>query len=102
MYRDIAFDIATVLDLRRFEQHDFDLLLRNRAVFHAPRHDDEVILREVHAPVTEIHAELAPQDHEEFVLRSMIVPNEFALKLHHLHMLPVQFAHYSRVPVVVK
>ena len=52
-----------------------------------------------HAPISKLHREPALVDQEEFVLVLVLVPDERAVELDELHVLPVQLTHDLRVPM---
>src|SRR5437016_5778785 len=97
---EIAFHLAGMSDLRGLEEQDFDFLIRDRTMFHSARYDEEVNLNQSHALLAKIHPETSSQDQEEFVLLRVVMPDELALELHDLHVLPIQIADDTRVPMV--
>ncbi len=68
MYRELALHVARVLYLSRLEQHHFNLVLSNRPVLDSARYDDKFSLLHFHAPVPEIHTELAAHNQKEFII----------------------------------
>jgi hypothetical protein len=100
MHGELALHVAGVLDLRRLEQHYLDLLLGDRAVLDAARNDNKLAFSERQALIAKVHPEAASQDQKEFIFFGMLVPDEFTLKLHQLHVLAIQFANNARIPMV--
>ena len=60
------------------------LVVGNRAMLRLVRDDDELPWLDHDLAVSELHAQRAPQDEEEFVFHLVRVPHELALELHQL------------------
>jgi hypothetical protein len=80
MYRELAFHIAGVSDLRGLEEQHLDFLIRNRTMFHAARNDREVALVQRDALVAEVYPESSMQNQEKLIFPSVVVPDEFRLE----------------------
>ena len=65
------------------------------------RHDEELAFSDHDFAIAQPHGQRAVQDHEHFVFRVVVVPDEFALQLDELDVLAVQVAHDARVPIIV-
>src|ERR1022692_241117 len=79
------------------KQHNVNFLGCHGAVLSASRHDHKFTFRKLHGFLSTcgifvIHAERAVNNQEQFVFRVVMMPNEFALKLYQLDVLPVQLA----------
>src|ERR1035438_9207834 len=90
-----------------FKQHYVNLLASDGAVLRASRHDHEFTFRKLHGFLSAcgifvIHAERAVNNQEQLVLRVMMMPNEFALELDQLHVLPVQLTHDLGRPMILE
>jgi hypothetical protein len=68
--RPLILHVARVQRRGRHEQEDVSLLLGNRPVFDATRHDQEFTLLQPDVPISELHPKPALDDQEEFVLLS--------------------------------
>jgi hypothetical protein len=67
----------------------FALLVGDRPVLDAPRHDDELALADQHFAAAELHPQAAPHDQEKLVLVGAVAPDELAQQLDELHVLPL-------------
>jgi hypothetical protein len=97
-----AFDISGVEGRSGLEQENLNLLLGERAVLDAALDDNEFARFKPFAAVGEIHAE-TPFDHEKhFVFVVVMMPDEFALKLHQFDLLAIQLTGDFGLPVGAK
>src|SRR5688572_31951033 len=66
------------------------------------RHDEELAFLDRHVPIAELHREAALHDEKQFILMLVVVPHEFALELHQLHVLTVQLSDDLRAPMSIE
>src|SRR6266540_3188128 len=66
--------VARVQGRGRLEQHDIDFLIRHRAMLDAPRHDDELPLRQLDGAIAEVHPKPSPDHVKQLVLVVVMVP----------------------------
>src|SRR6202034_337463 len=71
-----------------------------RTMLHTARNNQEFAFVQRHAAIAKLHAETAAQHQEQLILRRVIVPDELALKFHHLHVLAIQFTHHAWIPMI--
>src|SRR5271155_4009320 len=100
-------DIASVESGRWFKEHNVDFLAGNRTVLSTSRYDHEFTLLQLHGffaarRIFVVHAKVAVYHQEQLVLLVMVMPDEFALKLNQLDVLPVQLAYDFRRPMILK
>jgi hypothetical protein len=98
---EFGFDVARVLDLRRFEEQDFDFFLGDGAMLHAAWDDQEFAFVQINAAVAEVHPEAAFDDQKHFILTHVMVPDEFALELDEFDVLAVEFGDDAGIPMIV-
>ena len=75
---------------------------RHRAVLDAFRHHEHLARAQTHVAVAQADGDVAVQHHEEVVGVGVLVPDEFALHLHHHQVVPVELADHARLPVFVE
>jgi hypothetical protein len=97
-------DIARIECARGLKQQHMDFHRGHGTVLHSTRHDDELALIQVKRrldarSVSVIHAEIAVQHQEQFILSLMVMPNELALKLYKLDVLAIELADDFRTPM---
>ena len=93
-------DIPGVSHAGGFEQQDRHFVIGHRPVFDSTRHDEAVARAKVDGAVAELDAEGAFQAQEQLVDVFVQVPDELALELDELDLLPVQARDDLRTPVV--
>ena len=93
-------DIAGIAGADRFEEQDLHFLVGDRAMLHAPRHDDELARTDLLDVGAELDPEPAPNAEEELILLSVMMPHEFPLELGQLHVLPIEHPHDAGAPVL--
>jgi RNA polymerase sigma-70 factor (ECF subfamily) len=69
-------------------------------MLHTARNNQKFAFVQRNAAIAKLHAEAAAHYQEQLILGRMIVPDELALKFHHLHVLAVQFTHHTRIPMI--
>ena len=62
----------------------------------AVRNDDEFAGAEIAVAGAQLHAQAPGHDQEQLVLRVVVVPDELATQLDHLHVHVVEIAHDAR------
>jgi hypothetical protein len=65
-------------------------------------HNEELALFQPHLVIAKFHPKPTFDHQEHFVFLLMMVPDEGALKLDHLHHLPVEFANDLGFPVLLR
>src|SRR6266700_2784512 len=93
-------DIARIPGCCRLEDKDRGFLLGHRAVLDSPRHDDELARSELDLSVLELHPKSTAQSEEHLVFMFVVMPDERALELQQLDLLPVELADDLRPPVL--
>ncbi len=91
-----------MFDLDRFKQQQMNLLGSHRTVLDASRNDDELALMQCEGSIPELYLERAFQNQEKLVFAGMRVPDEFALNLGEFHLLAIEVADYTRIPIIGK
>src|SRR6516165_8933444 len=79
-----------------------NLLLSHRSMLNALGNNQELTLFQPDITIPVLHPEPPFHHQEQLVFMVMLVPHEFALKLHQLDMLPVQLTDDLRAPVIVE
>src|ERR1700730_6381961 len=69
-------------------------------MLHTSRHDKELSLRDPFVPVAKLHAEAALHHKEHFIFMRVMVKHELTEDFVQLDVLPVQFSHDIRLPVL--
>jgi hypothetical protein len=100
-------DVTCIQRTGRLKEQHVNFNTSDRTVFCPARYDHEFTLAELHALfragcILKFHTEATMQNQEQFILRLMMMPDKFALKLYQLDVLPVQFAHDFGRPMILK
>src|SRR5712691_387507 len=94
--------VACVERAPGFNQDDVDLLLRHRTVFHPARNNIKLALFNRDVAIAQLHQQAALGHQEQFVFVVMMMPDEFALQLHHFYVAVVDLANNAGVAVIAK
>jgi hypothetical protein len=81
------------------EEENVRLPCCNRLVLDTPRNDEELSRLEPDFAVTKLDRQTALEHEEELVFSLVTVPDELALRLRDLDVLPVELADDARAPV---
>src|SRR6516164_8222780 len=77
-----------------------NFLFGHRQMLHAVRYYQEFAFPHDFLAVSEAHAQCAFYHQEQLVFLLVMMPNEFALEFHGLHMEIVHFANNARIPII--
>src|SRR5215470_11378624 len=92
LHRPFVADVPGVERGLGFQQYQVHLFLGYRHVLHSARNNQELTGIDAHFAVAQAHEQLAFDHKEKLVLIVMMMPDEFAFQLDHLHIRVVQFA----------
>src|SRR5271170_6396636 len=99
--------IACVQRTGRFKEHHVDFLTSDRTMLRPARDDREFAFAKLDGSLSTgrvlvIHAKSPVNYEEQLVLRVMVMPHEFALKLDQLDVLSVELAHDFGRPMILE
>src|SRR6185437_8685762 len=98
--RPLVANVARVERGGRLEEQQVHLPLGNRLVLHTPRYDEKLAFVDANIAVAQAHEQLALDHEEQLIFVFMVMPHEFALELHQLHLLPIELADDAGDPVL--
>jgi hypothetical protein len=94
-------DIARIQRRCWLEKHDFHLFGRIWLVLDATRNYKELAGADRYDAITKTHVQRAAMNEKKFILRVVLVPNEFTFELHALNELTIQLRSNVRIPIGV-
>src|SRR5688572_26746070 len=100
--RSLRHHVTRIHRRRGLEEEHVDFVLGDRAMLDASGNDQELAFLEGDVTIAELHREATLHNEEQLVLALMLMPDELALKLHELDVLPVQLPDDLRIPVRIK